>query len=273
MRLGCCAIVVPLCLWLDAGVGFAAPIGLTTEVRWTAEGQSCSNSGANSANCDAHITFTQPPLNFPGSGDLVAEADAAFGSLDTRTSAKFSGGSSGCCSLLYASSAFSDELRLSGGTGSGFIQYAFAGSAGYNADQPGVRFELTHGSGTSEVGYQSAGQTRPPSPFSYTTGLLPFVWDDPFSLSIQLSQSLTTSSGDSFQGQASVRLSDIRVFDANGVPVGDYTIQSTAGAAYSAYSPTVVPEPPTLWLLGGGLAALVAWRSRRRDAGSRHRSG
>src|SRR5262245_41342853 len=215
MRLGCCAIVVPLCLFLDAGVGFAGPIGFTTEVRWTAEGQSCSNTGTNSANCDAHITFTPPPLNFPGSGNLVAEANAAFGSLDTRTSAIFFGGSTGCCSLLYASSAFSDELRLSGGTGSGFIQYAFAGSAGYNADQPGVRFELTHGGGASEVGYQSAGQTRPLSPFSYTTGLLPFIWDDPFSLSIQLSQSLTTSSGDSFQGQASVRLADVRVFDAS----------------------------------------------------------
>src|SRR5262245_730123 len=268
MRLGCCAIVVPLCLWLDAGVGFAGPIGLTTEVRWAAEGQSCASAGTSSANCDAQITFTQSPLNLPGSGDLVARAEAAFGSLDTRTSARFSGGSTGCCSLLYASSSFSDELRLSGGTGSGFIQYAFAGSAGYNADQPGVHFELTHGAAASEVGYNSVGQTRPLSAFQYTTGLLPFVWDDPFSLNVQLSQTLRTSSGDSFQGQASVRLTDIRVFDTSGMPVGDYTISSTGGAAYG-YGATLVPEPATLWLLGAGVAGLVARRYRRRGVGAR----
>jgi hypothetical protein len=100
--------------------------------------------------------------------------------------------------------------------------------------------------------------------------LLPFVWDDPFALAIQLSQTLTTSSGDSFQGQASVRLTDIRVFDSSRAPVGDYTISSTAGAAYAA---AVIPEPATLWLLGVGMAGLVARRLRRWGVDAPRRSG
>ena len=102
---------------------------------------------------------------------------------------------------LIATAEATDMVTLSGGTGTGYLQYLFSGSIGSSSSDwtnPDVNssFQFRHDGGALievangapfwwNVGPTSGEldlefENNYPYPFTYTSALLPFTWDQPF---------------------------------------------------------------------------------------------
>src|SRR5436190_14284218 len=111
MRLTICAFAV--CVFTSPIAAFASPV-LATNAGWTLEGRTCSASGTALASCTQAITYAYQGL--PRTGQILAESAASFGQLSLRFSTtELLAPTTG--SVLTGFSSFTDELTISGGTG------------------------------------------------------------------------------------------------------------------------------------------------------------
>lgn len=252
--------------------GGASPIGLSTSALlvYSTGGELCSASGSESATCDSSVTsFVR---GFPVTGTLHAEAAAAFGSLTARASLSFMGAplQSG---LAKATAEFRDELRVDGRTGTGFVQYLFTGELQSFTDPPGTGsgFLFSH-AGSPLQGIQARGIQRIMQSFEYESARLPFEWGTPFPLFVYAQGSGFMGAGDSGAGGlGSVALVGLRVYDADQLPVTDFSLFSAANASYPTSA--AVPEPATWLLLASGLSMVLVRRLIRRRPPSKNGGG
>lgn len=222
----------------------------------------CSTSGGSSSSCSVSkdATYdTDPNSPYPGRllTGVVLKADSAanFGLLRVSESVRFGfGGPSDFYpwSDVSADASFVDELTISGGSGTGYVQYSMVGYA-IREMNFAPYFRVTQDSFL--IGVEDLLVT---GNFNYTTLQYPFTWGQPFTLSVTASLN-DDLPGESGSGLLTVDHYGVSVFDSAGHPVTDYTLTSLSGSSYP-----IIPEPSTLALLGIGLGGLIGYRRKAR---------
>jgi hypothetical protein len=260
-----------------------------------------SNSGTVGQFFDLQTSVLPEPFTVSGEASVNARASYLtlgasasgqyVGPLGTNTPA----------AVVNSLARFEDTLTIPG-SGQGLIAYTFALSGFLNAGEsfsglpesgPLLPFaqaslSLSQGPSTAELG-GAIGFFEGPGQFfdvlvnqqTFVTQLLPFTFGTPFALRVDLKASVNFDIFKAFspeqivalgiiqeQADASAnffdtaQLTGIQVFDADGNPIPDFTIQADSGTQY----PLGVPEPDTITLLGiGGLVVggLTVIRRRR----------
>lgn len=237
---------------------------------------------------------------FSGSYTGSANAVAAYGSLGASANGSFSGGLPGSPTALFegaGAAKFADTLTASSplvaDLSAGFVRYQFdvSGSMTINGTpapfyfgetymaldlrhQNGPVFELMNaharrgelatisnaapGTGwTAGVGSLSGGSTLLTAPFEMR-------WGQPWDVQVGLIAWAYGEADASFLGTA--RLTGVQLFDANGVPISQFSLASASGTNYLQ----PVPEPAAVVLMACGLA-LTAMGMRRRARPLRER--
>ena len=225
-----------------------------------------------------------------------AQANASFGKLQAGASGNYDL-SSASTRDAFAFAYVTDQLTLTGGTGSGTLDISFlldgvlqgtggGGGAMFAAVTWGQNPEL-FGSGNQGQLYQYAtsGPHADPVPSSPVVFSASFDWDKPFYLTMvlavgagtPLSSLIDCNGGDACltpttgTGSGTVDfyhtmlLSGLVPKDANGNPVLNAQFSSGSGATYSLDGIVAqpVPEPGSLLLLATGAMALAHKRRRR----------
>ena len=252
-------VIVATLTFLCAPSVEATPFGLATTAQWAVNGLNCSAAGTSVADCTQDVTFFDPQRQVALNDHLIATSTAGFGQLfTTLRSSQWSTGF--YFPRMLGTASFFDEFLVSGGTGTGYIQYLFAGTLNQNAEVPEARLTLSH-NGTTLTAFESVAQSVFNQPFTYTSPLLPFDWGQVIQFSAALSQQLLSSPGDFESGSMSASLIGINVFGGGGqLPIGAFSFNAASGASY----PLATPEPASALLLATAAGALAARRYRRR---------
>src|SRR5262249_15719703 len=277
----------------ELGTGVGANLGCVPQV-------TCPNFGGD-RDADFHIdgptnggyiivsnaTDPAPDTHFT----YFAHAHPSIGKLQAGVSGTYDLGSETSTRDAFAFAFVTDQLTLTGGTGTGTLDISFlldgilqangGGGAVFGAVTWGLNPAL-FGQGNQAQGFQFA--TSGPhagAPSGSMVVPISFVWGQPFYFSMVLGVGagtpitslldcnhgdacLTPVSG-SGSGTAdfynTMALTGLLPRDANGNPVLDAHFTSGSGAQYSLNG-VAVPEPGSLLLLGTGLLAL----KRRRRA-------
>ncbi|HEY7333366.1 MAG TPA: PEP-CTERM sorting domain-containing protein [Bryobacteraceae bacterium] len=221
----------------------------------------CASTGIATANCTASLNGLAPggPFTISAGGS----ATAAYGSLFATVNASVNPTSNGpglSDFLGQASASFDDTLTVFGGTGLGYISYAFNGSITSITQTPGNQFTVQQGNlppGGFGIQTFSNGFNQP---FNYQTPFYAFTFGVPFTLNVEAQAFTQSAPGDGFgTGSVRVNLSGITVVGPRRQPVS-FTIASKSGAVYAT------PEPSSL-LLTATLAGLVGLAIRKRTPG------
>ncbi len=227
----------------------------------------CQQSGTTSAGCETN--FNAPAILFSGEG--FAQASAAFGTLNGQLHEAASSG--------YFVTSFSDNVVVTGGTGSGTLvaHYAISDSADAKdvTGRTGVgSFSFVQGSTKTGVvpDFTNFGHTTPhlnPPPGCATYGL---CFSETFDVSspIQFGTALpfgaeTYLNSDGFEGvllgrdlsvdaDSNLNLTGYTVLDASGNAIGDAAVTPQNVPGLDLFP---APEPVSSGLMLLGLGALV----------------
>jgi hypothetical protein len=225
-----------------------------------------------------------------------AQADASFGKLQAGASGSYDL-SSASTRDAFAFAYVTDQLTLTGGTGSGTLDISFlldgvlqgtggGGGAMFAAVTWGQNPELFGSGNQFQLSqYATSGPHDVPLPSGPVVFSASFEWDKPFYLTMVLGVGAgtpLTSLLDCHGGDAcltpttgtgsgtadfyhTMLLSGLVPRDANGNPVLNAQFSSGSGATYSLDGIVAqpVPEPGSLLLLGTGGMALAHKRRRR----------
>jgi hypothetical protein len=191
-------------------------------------------------------------------------AAAAYGSLLATVNASVNPTSNGASLSNFvgqASATFNDVLTVFGGTGLGYISYAFNGSITSITQTPLNGFTIRQGNlPPGGFSIQTISNVLN-QPFNYQTPFWAFTFGAPFPLNVSARAFTQAAPGDGFgTGSVKVNLSGIAVLSQNRQPVS-FTIASKSGTVYGA------PEPSSL-LLMATLAGFVGLAIRKRSRGS-----
>lgn len=255
-------------LALGVSLGLATP-SAAAPILWTlvsinlaGNDHDCGQFGTFAASCDTGEFLYLDP-QFPDYGTRpvrgTAAATAAFGALVVQNTISFGGRPQGGFPIGRANAFFADDLLLTGGSGTGLVQYQFSGTLLQITDSGPNGFLMSH-DGNPSIGEWLNNNSNINKTFLFMSPLLPFTWGTPFELFVQAQARAQSEPGDGDPRAATtVHLDNIFVFDASGAPQSSYALTSAAGAPYA----TAVPEPGTLLLIGTGALGLLAKRRRR----------
>lgn len=258
---------------LNAGASVSTRNGSTTTFQ-------CVNSQSNSgpvASFDCGALALNPAV---GAGTGESQATATFGSLSSYATLIAGGGPASNAARVHAdASAYFDDFLMAfrpingvntAFTGSFVVDAAISGNAtlgGSNGTALG-NLQLTVGSQTCS---QQIDDLSAQAMFCHI--VVPFVANQNIELFLHLSATVdffvpTSSTALRVTADFShtATITGITVLDANGDPVNDAIIVAGSRATYPGAAadptPTTVPEPGTVGLLGAGLA-LMAWKAMR----------
>lgn len=205
--------------------------------------QACDVSGAPCSSISSSgnpnvIVFSPDGLSSASTG---ASDSTSYGSvtLDTVTNA--------CCgpgggASIHATASFSDEVTISGGTGTGQLSYAVSKSISLGGSQP------------TDVAQYSLSTTIP----------LTFTFNQPFSIVMQVSELASVASVGQSGANVTYSLQSISVSDGSGILLNKYLYTDDSGTPYPFVGGSygIAPEPSSPTLFGTGLL-LVVWGACR----------
>jgi hypothetical protein len=270
-------------LLLTGGAVISDTAGTTTDRR-----DNITDTSDPSLSRDASYSFsyTDPSLiNSLLQGQFEAQGTVSYGTLGTTISANVQNGHVTYPAVDFFSSALWQDavtFHSTSASGTAIFTYSLDGTGSGTTQTPeGVQSSelLRFYAGlipSGSIPFTNYTVTNQSLHTTYTTVAIPFVSGVPLSVeaTVGTNVSFTCSaptnlaacsdwiaSGVLNFGHTAV-LDGIQLFDAQGSPISNFSIQSQSGTSYTANG--VVPEPNCLVLLGVGFAA-IAERSRRKQ--------
>ncbi len=235
--------------------GLILTVSVHAQTLFTAAGVNSGGNGISEAHHDGTNAMAQGVFN-----DLngYAHAEVNYGSLHTYAHAMNTAGN--LYSWASAQSMFTDQLTITGGTGTGYFiadfkvdgtlqanYSAFSNTGLYWSNMPsGIPGNVQGGNHT----YQG-------------TTAIPFTYGVPFDFYAQMISNVIFVAGGFGEGLAdfsnTAKLTATHVYDPSFNPVGGTTITSASGHFY----PQAVPEPAPFAVLGVGTITLLRRRTKR----------